>query len=49
MNNAEEIKRTANNALYFDDNSDYATALWQICSLLGMDEDDIGEKFIEDK
>ena len=28
--NEKEIFKIANNALYFDDNSDYATALWEI-------------------
>jgi hypothetical protein len=37
----------ANNAIYFDDNSDYRSALWDICSKLGMADDDIGAKFIE--
>ena len=29
----ENIKRKANNALYFDDNSDYASALWEILAV----------------
>ena len=28
----EKVTRIANNALYFDDSSDYATALWEILS-----------------
>lgn len=30
MPDLEEVFRIANNALYFADNSDYATALWEI-------------------
>ena len=29
----ENIKIKANNALYFDDSSDYATALWEILAI----------------
>jgi hypothetical protein len=33
--------RIANNALYFDDNSDYKTALWEVLAALnpGLDYD----------
>lgn len=30
----DKIKMIANNALYFDDNSDYDTALWQILAIV---------------
>lgn len=39
-------REIANNAIYFADNSDYRSALWDICSLLGMSDDNIGDKFI---
>ncbi len=41
-------RRIANNVIYFDDSSDYPCALREICATQGMDEDDIGAKFIED-
>ena len=41
------VTEIANNAIYFDDNSDYRSALWDICSKLGMADNDIGAKFIE--
>lgn len=37
----KQIHKIANNVLYFDDNSDYSTALWQILALcMGKKEDD---------
>ena len=33
----QEIKVIANNALYFDDNSDYGTALWEILAIVDPD------------
>lgn len=35
----EEAYRIANNALYFDDNSDYQTALWEILMTINPDLD----------
>jgi hypothetical protein len=29
----DKIKKIANNALYFDDSSDYQTALWEILTV----------------
>jgi ABC-type nitrate/sulfonate/bicarbonate transport system substrate-binding protein len=43
-----EIIKIANNALYFDDSSDYSCALQEICRKCGMDFDDVGEKYIPD-
>lgn len=44
----ENIKRIANNALYFDDWSDFATALWEILEELEYTEEQMNElKFIE--
>jgi len=42
-----EIRRIANNVIYFDDNSDYSGALWDICRKCGMADDDIGQRYIE--
>lgn len=42
-----EIRRIANNVIYFDDSSDYSGALWDICRKCGMADDDIGQKYIE--
>ena len=47
--NAEEAYKIANNALYFADNSDYKTALWEILSTLNPDlEEETELKFIDD-
>jgi len=35
----KEVYRIANNALYFDDNSDYKTALWEVLAALNPDLD----------
>lgn len=40
---------TANNALFFNDSSNYRTALWDICLACGMDEISIGAEYIEHK
>ena len=42
-----ELVRVANNAIYFDDSSDFKSALWEICQLGGIDMDAIGAEFIE--
>lgn len=31
---SNKIKKIANNVLYFDDNSDYTTALWEILNIV---------------
>jgi hypothetical protein len=36
-----KVKKIANNALYFDDSSDYQTALYEILSELGETEEDL--------
>jgi hypothetical protein len=44
-----KAKAIANNALYFNDNSDYQTALYQVCEALGMDpEEEAGKDYIEE-
>ncbi len=42
-----EIRRIANNVIYFDDSHDYGGALWDICRKCGMADDDIGQNYIE--
>jgi hypothetical protein len=44
----ENVKRIANNARYFSDSLDYGSALWEICKLCGMDDNEIGADFIEE-
>jgi len=43
----ESCREIANNAIYLNDSSDYRSALLEICSTLGMSDDEIGDKFIE--
>jgi len=43
----EQIKRIANNALYFNDNSDYGTGLYAVCRALGMEQNEIGQEYME--
>jgi hypothetical protein len=44
----KEVYAIANNAIYFDDNSDYASALWEICNKIKPEENEnIGQKYIE--
>ena len=49
----DKVKKIANNALYFDDNSDYGTALWEILATVNptdfMNDDCPELKYIEDK
>lgn len=42
-----KIFQTANNAIYFQDSSDYLTALYEICNIIKPNDESIGEKFIE--
>lgn len=48
----EEVKKIANNALYFDDDSDFATALWEILEKVApelFEESDMPKlKYIEE-
>lgn len=44
----DKIFMIANNALYFRDNSDYLTALYEICRVIKPDNEIIGEVFIEE-
>ena len=43
--NKDKIIEIANNAIYFNDSSDYLTALWEICMEDGMEEDEVGKSF----
>jgi hypothetical protein len=40
----------ANNAIYFNDNSDYLSALYQVCKMLNPQDEEnlIGKKYIEE-
>jgi len=46
----KKVKKLANNALYFDDSSDYGTALWQILTVVSpetfKDDDEPCLKYI---
>lgn len=45
----KHIKQIANNALYFNDSSDYESALWNILELCGEEAENHDElRFIED-
>lgn len=43
----EEVFKIANNAIYFRDNSDYLTALNEICNAIHPDDEMVGEILIE--
>ena len=50
IDDIESITRIANNVLYFNDSSDYETALWEILEILGVKAEDYSElSFIEDR
>ena len=44
-----KIFRIANNVIYFDDNSDYKTALYEICDVIKPDDETVGNEYIEDE
>ena len=50
VNRMKKAFRIANNALYFDDDSDYGTALYEVCAALNpiLSNDEIGEDYIEE-
>ena len=50
LDNVKKAFAIANNAIYFNDNSDYATALYQVCKALNPELEDelIGSKYIEE-
>ena len=39
-----KIFEIANNAIYFRDNSDYLTALYEICHVINPDDESVGER-----
>lgn len=47
----EKAFAIANNAIYFNDNSDYLSALYEVCKILDEDneEEAIGKKYIEEQ
>ena len=47
---AKKAYAIANNAIYFDDNSDYLTALFEICRALKPDinEEEIGKTYMDE-
>ncbi len=47
-NKFNKIFAIANNAIYFRDNSDYLTSLYEICNVIKPDDETIGEVFIEE-
>lgn len=38
----------ANNAIYFNDRSDYLSALWDVCKYLQPENEEIGEQYISE-
>jgi hypothetical protein len=50
LDNVKKAFAIANNAIYFNDSSDYLTALYQICKTLNPEIEDelIGSKYIEE-
>ncbi|WP_337527366.1 hypothetical protein [Zhenhengia sp.] len=51
LENVKKAYSIANNAIYFNDNSDYLTALYEICKVLNpqVDTEQIGNSFIDDE
>ncbi|MFR0781196.1 MAG: hypothetical protein ACLSH8_16545 [Zhenhengia sp.] len=51
LENVKKAYAIANNAIYFDDGSDYLTALYAICKLLNpqVNNDQIGSSFIDNE
>lgn len=50
LDNVKKAFAIANNAIYFDDNSDYKTALFEVCKTLNPELKDelICSKYIEE-
>lgn len=47
-NKINKIFTIANNAIYFRDDSDYLTALYEICNVIKPNDETVGEQFIEE-
>jgi hypothetical protein len=45
---ADAAFRIANNTIYFNDRSDYLTALWDVCESIYPGAEDTGKTYIED-
>lgn len=43
----EEVYKIANNSLYFNDNHDFQSALWEICKEILPEKEEIGEYYVE--
>ena len=50
LDNVLKAFKIANNAIYFDDSSDYLTALYEVCKVLNPNEDieKFGTKYLEE-
>jgi hypothetical protein len=50
LDNVKKAFAIANNAIYFNDRSDYLSALYEVCMALNpeLDEELIGSKYIEE-
>ncbi len=50
LKNVKKAFIIANNAIYFNDNSDYLTALYEVCHTLSpnIEEELIGKEYIEE-
>lgn len=42
----EKAYVVANNAIYFNDNADYLSALYEVCKILDPGNEDVGERYI---
>lgn len=51
LENVKKAFAIANNAIYFNDNSDYLSALYQVCTMLNpqIDEEEIGNIYIDEE
>lgn len=49
LENVLKAFKISNNAIYFNDRSDYLSALWEVCKTLNpnINEDEIGKKYLE--
>jgi len=49
LDNVKKAYEIANNAIYFNDRSDYKTALWEVCKSLcpNIEDEEIGKEYID--
>jgi hypothetical protein len=45
----QEALRIANNALWYADSADYATALWEICTVITGDKEFRPDEFMKEQ